>query len=48
VTQKVIKPITVLVTDDEPVARAGIRALLAQAEDLEIVGEAKDGYEAKN
>ena len=41
------KIITVLIADDEPVARAGIRTLLAQAEDIEIIGEAQDGYEAK-
>jgi YesN/AraC family two-component response regulator len=41
------KRITVLIADDEPIARAGIRTLLAQAEDIEIVGEAQDGYEAK-
>lgn len=46
-TQKTNKPITVLIADDEPVARAGIRALLALADDIEIVGEAKDGYEAE-
>jgi len=41
------KKITVLIADDEPVSRAGIRTLLAQATDLEIVGEAKDGFEAQ-
>lgn len=36
--------ISVLLADDEPVARAGIRSLLAQAEDIEVVGEAEDGF----
>lgn len=39
--------ITILITDDHPIARAGIRAILAQAEDMEVIGEAKDGYEAQ-
>jgi DNA-binding NarL/FixJ family response regulator len=47
VPKKAIKLITVLIADDEPVARAGIRALLAHAEDIEIIGEAQSGYEAK-
>jgi DNA-binding NarL/FixJ family response regulator len=45
--KKVSKKITVLTADDEPLARAGIRTLLAQATDLEIVGEAKDGFEVQ-
>ncbi|MEW6285058.1 MAG: response regulator transcription factor [Chloroflexota bacterium] len=39
--------ITILITDDHPIARAGIRAILAQAKDMEVVGEAKDGFEAQ-
>lgn len=39
--------ITVLLADDEPVARAGIRALLTQADDIEVVGEANNGFEVK-
>ncbi len=39
------KIITVLVADDEPVARAGIRSLLDTAEDIEIIGEANNGFE---
>jgi DNA-binding NarL/FixJ family response regulator len=37
--------ITVLLADDHPATRAGIRALLAQADDIEIVGEAQSGFE---
>ena len=44
---KLDKTITVLIADDEQMARAGIRALLAQAKDIEIVGEAKDGFEVQ-
>lgn len=36
----------VLVVDDSPVVRMGLRALLATEDDLEVVGEAGDGNEA--
>ena len=35
--------ITVLIVDDQHLVRAGIRALLERAEDIEVVGEASDG-----
>ncbi|RKE17659.1 response regulator transcription factor [Streptomyces sp. TLI_171] len=38
--------IRVLVADDEPLIRAGIRMILTSAEDIEVVGEAPDGAEA--
>jgi DNA-binding NarL/FixJ family response regulator len=38
--------IRVLVADDHPIVRAGIVGLLADADDLEVVGEAADGAEA--
>lgn len=38
--------IRTLVVDDEPVARAGMRRLLAADPDLEVVGEAGDGKAA--
>ncbi|MCM3820293.1 response regulator transcription factor [Streptomyces sp. DR3-1] len=38
--------IRVLVTDDEPLIRAGIRMILSSAEDIEVVAEAGDGREA--
>lgn len=38
--------IRVLVADDQPLARAGLAALLAAEPDLEIVGVASDGDEA--
>lgn len=37
--------ITILIADDQPIARAGIRQLLSKAKDFEIVGEARDGFE---
>lgn len=43
-----MEPITVLVADDHADFRAGLRALLEAADDLEIVGEAATGLEAVN
>ncbi|WP_030608722.1 response regulator [Streptomyces sclerotialus] len=38
--------IRVLLADDEAMIRAGIRAILGAAEDIEVVAEASDGHEA--
>jgi len=38
--------IRVLVADDHPIVRSGIVALLAAADDIEVVGEAFDGQDA--
>jgi DNA-binding NarL/FixJ family response regulator len=38
--------IRVLVADDHPIVRGGIVALLAAADDLEVIGEASEGHEA--
>src|ERR1043166_923291 len=43
---KLMKKITVLVSDDHAIVRAGLRALLDAAEDIEVVGEANDGHES--
>ena len=40
------KPIRVLVVDDQSIVRKGIRALLAQSDDIDVVGEAADGAQA--
>jgi two-component system LytT family response regulator len=40
--------IRVLIVDDEPIARKGIRRLLDEAPDMEVVGECGDGAEAVN
>lgn len=40
--------IRLILADDYPVTRAGIRGLLSQAADIEIVGEACDGLEAQH
>jgi NarL family two-component system response regulator LiaR len=40
------KVIRVLVVDDHPVVRKGIRSLLAEETDIEVVGEAVNGKEA--
>ena len=42
-TQKTIR---LLVVDDQGIVRKGIRALLAEVEDMEVVGEASNGLEA--
>jgi two-component system response regulator DegU len=41
-----VTPTRVLLVDDHPVVRAGIRNLLERAPDIKIVGEASDGEEA--
>ena len=41
-----MEPIRVLIADDHPHFRAGLRALLHSAADLELVAEAKDGEQA--
>lgn len=41
-----MKRIRVLLADDHTLIRAGIRVLLEKAADIEVVGEAGDGYEA--
>ncbi len=41
------KRISLLLTDDDPITRAGIRAILSKAARINIVGEAKDGFEAQ-
>ncbi|WP_022870298.1 response regulator [Yaniella halotolerans] len=40
------QPITVLLVDDHPVVRTGLRALLEGFEGVQVVGEAADGAEA--
>ena len=40
------RPIRVLVVDDQAIVRKGIRALLAEFENIAVVGEASDGQEA--
>jgi len=41
------KRIRVLLADDQPVVMSGLRAILEQAPDIQVVGEAHDGEEAK-
>lgn len=40
-----MKKIRVLVADDEPLARRGVRQLLATYEEMEVVGECRNGRE---
>lgn len=39
------QPIRIMIVDDHPVVRQGLRSLLAGHPDLEIIGEAEDGAE---
>ena len=41
-----IEPVTILIADDHPVFRKGLRALLDAIEEVEVVGEATGGEEA--
>jgi DNA-binding NarL/FixJ family response regulator len=38
-----LRPISVLIVDDHPVVRQGLRALLAVQDGIEVAGEAGDG-----
>jgi NarL family two-component system response regulator LiaR len=40
------KPIRLLVVDDQNIVRKGIRALLEQVDDIDVIGEASNGVEA--
>jgi len=41
-----VPAIRVLIVDDHPSVRQGVRAMLTQAPDIEVIGEAADGAEA--
>ncbi len=45
-SQKALAPIRVLLADDHPPLRAGMKARLDQEEDIVVVGEAENGKEA--
>ena len=45
-SSKPVRRIRVLIADDRPWARAGLRALLSTRSEIEVVGEAADGREA--
>jgi len=40
------RPLRILLVDDDPLVRAGLRVILSSADDLEVVGEAADGAAA--
>ncbi len=39
--------VSLLLADDDPIVRAGIRAVLSKASNIKIIGEAKNGVEAQ-
>jgi DNA-binding NarL/FixJ family response regulator len=41
-----MSPTRVLIADDHPLIRSGLRALLGREPEFEVVGEAADGYQA--
>jgi DNA-binding NarL/FixJ family response regulator len=41
-----LNPITIILADDHTLVRAGIRALLQDIENVQVIGEAEDGAEA--
>ena len=41
-----VRDVRVLVVDDEPLARAGLRAILSEEPDLAVIGESASGAEA--
>ena len=41
-----MNPITILLSEDHMILRAGLRSLLADEEDIKIVGEAANGHQA--
>jgi two-component system, NarL family, response regulator len=43
---RLVRRIRVLLADDHPVVRTGLRALLTNEDDIEVVGEARNGDEA--
>jgi DNA-binding NarL/FixJ family response regulator len=45
-TQRERAPIRVVIADDQALVRTGFRMILAEADDIEVVGEAADGGEA--
>ena len=45
-TKGEISPTRLLIADDHPLVREGMRAMIAGEPDLEVVGEATDGAEA--
>ncbi len=40
------EPIRILIADDHPIVRRGLRTLIASEPEMELVGEASDGEEA--
>ena len=41
-----MNPLRLVIADDHPIFRAGLRAVLARSPEIQVVGEAGDGAEA--
>ncbi len=46
-TSRPKRRITLVLADDEPVVRAGLCTLLSQSGEIEVIGEAQDGFETQ-
>lgn len=46
IVKQIMTPIRIVIADDHPVARAGVRKYLEKEPDFKVVGEASDGDEA--
>ena len=44
--ERSLTPVRVLIADDHPLVREGLRSMLTDVDDIELVGEASDGLEA--
>jgi DNA-binding NarL/FixJ family response regulator len=44
--QKIMEPMRVFLADDHPLFRIGLRIALEQEEDVQLIGEASDGFSA--
>src|SRR3989337_2808939 len=47
-TQPINEPMRVLIADDHGIVRSGVRMLLERQADIEVIGEAENGAEARD
>src|SRR5688572_3351702 len=46
--QPINEPLRVLIADDHGIVRSGVRMLLERQADIEVIGEAEDGADARD